>query len=268
MSNRFWLYRGMLFIAVIFPFARAVTSFKSAIPTINPFFADPYFADLDVMIFGTDPWRITHSMFGPLATLIIDRVYFLWFAIMMLMIGWLCFTRNRKLQLRGLLTYLFSWSLLGSLFATLTASVGPCFYKAFYSNDRFDGLMLALYQDNQSHTLFAPGAMQFLLKSIGKDQIGAGISAMPSMHVSIAFLCFLVTLDSTRQIWLKLLAFAFAMTIMVGSVHLGWHYAVDGLAGIAGVTLIWIGAGRFVNWVEARQIAASGGIKQEGMTAF
>jgi hypothetical protein len=36
---------------------------------------------------------------------------------------------------------------------------------------------------------------------------------------------------------------AYAVVIFIGSVHLGWHYAIDGYAGIAGTWLIWKFAG-------------------------
>ena len=100
--HRFWLFRGMLFIAIIIPLARAFTSYKSAIPDIVPYFADALLIDADKALFGVDPWRITHAVIGPLGTAVIDRVYALWFVVMMLLLGWLCFTGNQKLQLRGL----------------------------------------------------------------------------------------------------------------------------------------------------------------------
>ncbi|HET9396791.1 MAG TPA: hypothetical protein VFO36_12100 [Nitrospiraceae bacterium] len=31
----------------------------------------------------------------------------------------------------------------------------------------------------------------------------------------------------------------YAIAIMIGSVHLGWHYAIDGYAGAIGSILIW-----------------------------
>ena len=51
--------------------------------------------------------------------------------------------------------------------------------------------------------------------------IGAGISAMPSLHVAMAVF------------W-----------TWIGSFHLGWHYALDGLVSLIGVILIW----RFARW--------------------
>jgi hypothetical protein len=36
---------------------------------------------------------------------------------------------------------------------------------------------------------------------------------------------------------------AYAVIIFIGSVHLGWHYAIDGYLGIAGTWLIWKFAG-------------------------
>ncbi|MCH8197830.1 MAG: hypothetical protein IH904_07085, partial [Proteobacteria bacterium] len=39
---------------------------------------------------------------------------------------------------------------------------------------------------------------------------------------------------------------AYAVIIFIGSVHLGWHYAIDGYAGIAGTWLIWKFAGQML----------------------
>jgi len=250
--HRHWLMRGILFTVMAFALGRAFNAYKSVIPKIVPFYADPALIAFDKAIFGSDPWRLTHAVIGPTGSLVIDRVYTLWFIVMMLLLGWLNFTRNQKLQLRGLLTYLLSWAVLGNFAATMFASVGPCFYDDFYRSDYFSSLMRELHAQDEQHRLFAIGSMRYLLDSIGKDRLGAGISAMPSLHVTIAWLCFLVTLEYTRTLWPKILSGAFAVTILIGSVHLAWHYAVDGLVGIVAVTIIWNGAGRFVEWLDRR----------------
>jgi hypothetical protein len=40
--------------------------------------------------------------------------------------------------------------------------------------------------------------------------------------------------------------------ILLGSVHLGWHYAVDGYAGLLLGWLAWIAAGPVARWHSAR----------------
>jgi hypothetical protein len=47
---------------------------------------------------------------------------------------------------------------------------------------------------------------------------------------------------------------AYAVIIFIGSVHLGWHYALDGYLGIAGVWLIW----KFAGFVLGRPAPAPG----------
>jgi PAP2 superfamily len=258
MLHRHWLGRGLIFILMIVLFARGITSFKSAIPKYVPFYADPWLADIDRLIFGTDPWLLTHALIGPYGTMVLDRLYASWFPIMMLYIGWFCFSRNQILQLRGLLTFLLCWGLLGNLCALLFSSVGPCFYENFYQDTQFAPLLDKLNATDSEHPLIALGAMNFLLDSIGKDRFGSGISAMPSLHVAIAFLCFLVAWEYGRHWWAKLIGFLFFVTIAVGSVHLGWHYAVDGIVSIVVTGLIWWGTGRFVRWLEAREAVQAG----------
>jgi membrane-associated phospholipid phosphatase len=46
----------------------------------------------------------------------------------------------------------------------------------------------------------------------------------------------------------------YAIVILVGSVHLGWHYAVDGYAGIFIAGFSWWLAGIVARWVAARPV--------------
>lgn len=70
------------------------------------------------------------------------------------------------------------------------------------------------------------------------------ISAMPSMHVASSVLLALLGWRLNRAAGIALTAFA--VLIQVGSVHLGWHYAIDGYAGALGAWLIWTLCGKLV----------------------
>ncbi len=177
---------------------------------------------------------------------------------MMLLLGWLNFTRNQRLQLRGLLTYAVSWILLGNILAAAFSSVGPCFYAEFYHDGYFAPLMDELRDGAQEHPIVALTVMRYLLDSLAIDRFGTGISAMPSMHVSIAFLASLVMWQGTRLLWARLLAACFTAATFIASVHLGWHYAVDGLLGVAVIALIWIGVGRFIDRLDGSASGARG----------
>lgn len=254
-TNRKWLIRCSILAVLIITYTRTLTSYKTLIPQFVPYWADPHLIDFDIWLFGTDPWRITHALFGPFGTMVLDRLYSLWFMVLMLCLGWFCFTRNPKLQVRGLLSAFLSWSVLGILAATAFSSVGPCFYERFYGDPHFAPLMAELHAADRQHNLLAIGTMNWLLAMFGKDQFGAGISAMPSLHVTIATMCFLACYSYGGRRWLTVLSGLFAAAIFVGSVHLGWHYASDGLFGMVAVTVIWWLTGRFVDYLDARDQA-------------
>lgn len=252
--DRRWLLRGTLFVFVILLLARSFASYKASIPKLNPYWADPMLVNLDKAVFGIDPWQITHSLFGPDATMLMDRAYALWFLMMMICMGWLAYTRNPKLQIRGLLSYLLTWLLLGNLTATWLSSVGPCFYEQFYGNPRFAPLMEQLRAiDADHHRLMALGAMNYLSSNVGADLPANGISAMPSLHVAIAMLLFLSCRSYAPSRLLSILAAGYAIVILIASVHLGWHYVSDGVVSIAVVSAIWFVTGKYVDWLERRE---------------
>ena len=71
-----------------------------------------------------------------------------------------------------------------------------------------------------------------------------GISAMPSIHLAIATVYALLAFNVRR--WLGVVFCGNLILTQVGSVILGWHYAVDGYAGILLALLIWLTVARLV----------------------
>jgi TRAP-type C4-dicarboxylate transport system permease small subunit len=71
---------------------------------------------------------------------------------------------------------------------------------------------------------------------------GMGISAMPSLHNAIAVLYALMAFRFGKIAgWIFT---TYAIIIFIGSIHLGWHYAVDGIFSAIGMWAIW----KAVNW--------------------
>jgi len=71
-----------------------------------------------------------------------------------------------------------------------------------------------------------------------------GMSAMPSMHLSIVTVIVLASIRTHRLLaWILV---PFGIVILVGSVHLGWHYAIDSYVGIGATMALWWVSGRIV----------------------
>ncbi|MEL1251022.1 phosphatase PAP2 family protein [Aurantiacibacter gilvus] len=218
----------------------AATRFKKIIPQIQPFYLDPAVAELERSLLGMDAWRYTHAFIGPVGTRIIDTVYGYWHLVNIGLLCWICLTPDRRFQILAGLSYQLAWLVLGAGMATALSSVGPCFYETFFGADDFAPLMERLHAIGDTDGLHSLTAMDYLLASAGTDAIGGGISALPSLHVAIATLAVLVAREKFRgSAWPTALAAVYAGTIFVGSVHLGWHYAIDGLLGAAGMLAIW-----------------------------
>jgi hypothetical protein len=74
----------------------------------------------------------------------------------------------------------------------------------------------------------------------GNHGLATGISAMPSMHVSMALL-FALSISKVSKVSrvAGACAWIFVGTIFVASVHLAYHYAVDGYVAAAATLAIW-----------------------------
>ncbi|MES2153063.1 MAG: phosphatase PAP2 family protein [Pseudomonadota bacterium] len=260
-SVRAYLTRARLLhalpVLVLLPvFATCFTILKGAIPFLHPFAWDRRLSELDLALHGgVAPWEWLHqAISAPLLTAIINGAYHLWFFIMFALLYWLAFTMDRpRLRSQFLLSFVLSWFLLGTLLAIAMSSAGPCFYGRIVDrNDPYAQLLQQLHQSDLQVKVLALD-VQDLLWNEYQDKSGyasIGISAMPSMHVATSVLLALAGWQINRAAGIALSLFA--LVILVGSVHLGWHYAVDGYAGAAGAGLIWLAVGGYLKRSEAR----------------
>lgn len=216
---------------------RSYRAIKVGIPRIEDFWADPMFASWDRAIFGTDPWTITHALIGQTGTEFIDFAYSSWFLVILLVYVLAAFSTDRVFQLRATFTYLLIWMLLGNLLAVVWSSAGPVYYEHFFGDPQFAPLMERL----NTYDLKALRIQDFLLSSTGDEMIGTGISAMPSIHCAMTALIALLAWERRGFGLVFIVALAYHLITLIGSVHLAWHYAVDGLVSSALVPIIWFG---------------------------
>jgi hypothetical protein len=235
-------------VFLLFPlFASAFTYFKAAIPLFQPFAWDVRLAAWDAALHGEHAaWEWLQPVFGyPYATAFVTVCYHLWFFVTYGVLVWQAVSLGRpRLRLQYLLTTLLLWSLVGNLAATVLSSAGPVYFARVTGlPDPFAPLMAYLQQANEVVPVMSLQVQDMLWQAYaGNDtEIGAGISAMPSLHVATSFSYVLVGFAVRRR--LGLLLAGFAALIMVGSVHLGWHYAIDGYVGILCTLVIWFAVG-------------------------
>ncbi|OEU73500.1 MAG: hypothetical protein BA869_02810 [Desulfuromonadales bacterium C00003107] len=230
---------GIVYL-LIPPFMCSYSSMKQAIPVFKTFDSDRMLSKLDYLIhFNHNPWDLLQAWLGhPELTRFIDLGYATWGAIFLYTMLWMACTRRKALRLQFLLSLSLCWILIGNVAATLLASVGPCYY-AHVIPDSAETYSTMLAYLRTIPDLQATRVQDTLWDaySIGKLMPLGGISAMPSMHVSIAVLLALVY--SQLHTWTGLPFILYAILIQVGSVHLGWHYAVDGYVSIVLTLAIW-----------------------------
>ncbi|MFZ5790547.1 MAG: phosphatase PAP2 family protein [Pseudomonadota bacterium] len=230
----------LLFIPI---FGGTFTLVKAAIPLLQSFSWDQRLEQWDRWLHGgTAPWEWLQPFLGtPVITHAIAWLYNFWFLILSVTWVWQSFTlRDPQLRMQYIVALLATWIVLGSGAALFFSSAGPCYFGLVTgAPDPYEPLMAYLREADRSFTVYALEAQRMLWASYSTDHLnpGAGISAMPSMHLASAMLFALLGWRTAR--WLGIVLTIFFLVILIGSVHLGWHYAVDGYAGASGAAAIW-----------------------------
>lgn len=251
---------AMLPVIILAPLISAFTSFKSMIGLLNPFHLDPLFADIDrVLHFGFDPWQITHALTTTAGgTFAINYSYNLWFIVMWGFVLWQVLRLHKPVERQQFfLAFGFCWGIIGTVFAFLLSSAGPCYYgDVIEGANVYAPLMERLYGMHaelkasgvSSGGLWALNVQENLWSLYTNKELnaGAGISAMPSLHVSIATLMACAAWQASRKFGVVMIAYL--IVIVYGSVHLGWHYAIDGYVSVPLTLLAW----KLAGWIAAR----------------
>jgi hypothetical protein len=206
---------------------------KPQLGQIVPFSADPLLARADYLLFfGHDAWRVFGWFNHPYLSNIYHRAWFLWLAFVLF---WLTTRPESEEKSRLMIGYCLMWGVFGPLVHLMLPAAGPVFYQALGYGDRFADLHQGARTDAVARYLWT-GYVDKTFNPAG------GISAMPSLHLATMFWS-LIAIRRTKWIWF---GWAFTTYIFIGSIVIGWHYAIDGIAGGIGALLCyWIAGVRF-----------------------
>jgi PAP2 superfamily len=243
-------------VILLFPFfGSAFAYFRILLPNIQPWHWDLRLAEIDRALHGgMNPWEILHPLLGnPFITAAINGVYHLWFLLMFGTFLWQSGSLTRPhTRMQFFLTFILIWAILGNFLAILLSSAGPVYYARVTGlASPFEPLMDYLHAADKIVPVMALDVQEQLWSSYVQNGLATlgGITAMPSMHVATSLSFALVGYAHNRKLGHLLLLFTFI--VQIGSVHLGWHYAIDGYVAAIGTLLVWWCVGHFLRlgWV-------------------
>jgi hypothetical protein len=204
------------------------------------------------LFFGHSPAVLLHDLLGrDLAARLLTDLYESFSTLVTIaLVAALAFTPTVRSAYVFVVSAMWTWILgVGSYY--LIPSLGP-FHAA---PDEFSGLTQTSIQRTQSAYV---EQRDHLLTHPHAHDAFAQISAFASLHCALTFLIFLMA----RFYGLRILSWAAALFLfgtLVATVYLGWHFAVDDVAGLA---LAWISVqlGKLMvlgSWRSTRERAAS-----------
>ncbi len=234
---------------------------REAIPFANPYNWDQVFSEWDRVIhFGAYPHEWLAPLLNwPIVSQALGHTYNIWFFVMFAMWFWQGFRKEQTpLRLQFLLAFGLTYFIGCNLLGTLLSSVGPSFYgRLLGTPDPYTPLMDYLRSVSGTSVLGTINTQNLLWQFYMTGEGAArGITAMPSMHVATSVIFALLGQASGKR-WLGWILTSFAVLIMIGSVQLGWHYAIDGYFGIAVALFSWWLARKIVEWTGATPVLSN-----------
>jgi len=180
----------------------------------------------EALFFGHTPAVLLHDLLGEdLAARLLTDLYesFSWL-VSIALVSALAFTPTVRQAYVFVVSAMWAWIIgVGSYY--LIPSLGP-FHEV---PNAFSGLTRTTIQSTQEKYL---EQRAHLLAHPQASDAFAQISAFASLHCALTCLIWLMARYYGLRI-LSWVAFAFLVGTMIATVYLGWHFAVDDLAGIA-----------------------------------
>ena len=230
--ERWTRHRGIAAISALVSFYVTYVAYrnlKSVVPLIRPGdLFDRELADIDraVFGFGTDPAELLHSVLGTgVSTQILSSIYvtFVFFLPLSLAIA-LVFSPDLQGGIYYATALSVNW-LIGAASYFLIPARGPIYYVP----DDFAALP-------DSHASYLQGLLLDQRREFLADPAAPGaaqnIAAFASLHCSLLFTAALAAhlIGLGRRVRITL--WALFVLSAVATVHLGWHYVLDDVAGV------------------------------------
>ncbi|MDP2315492.1 MAG: phosphatase PAP2 family protein [Pseudomonadota bacterium] len=221
------LLRFFRVVAPVYAAQVLYANWLAVVPLVNPRLYDAPLLASEAWLFGGSMTRWMSLPDHPAVTLLVDLCYlsfFHWIVLAIVLLHVLDGARAaRRLVLALTLSTLVSTTILVA-FPTL----GP----AFLDPASVAPIVPAMLQSGHFHDVSRAFRAAVLANPGGFTLVPfLGVSAFPSMHVGHTFLALAFLWPRHRSAFqLFLLP---VLGAWIGTVYLGWHYALDGVAGIA-----------------------------------
>lgn len=200
------------------------SNLKAMVPVIHPGLMDGTFYAMDKILFlGTDPYAWIQAHSSPKMDTLMSRSYFFFFFFIVYGLSGAYIFGTPLWYERAVTAFVIAY-VIGVAGYCLFPAVGPAFYEEtahFLRATSGDGLkrfLLGHYRD-------------FCLNpQTAKIARCNGLAAFPSLHCahSLLFMYYL----GKKEIWMPVILFIPLVLLLISTVWLGWHWAVDLLGGV------------------------------------
>jgi hypothetical protein len=248
------LFRFLVLAPTVTTFFGTFALWKSSIRLVYPGFVwDARLERAEQCVHGQYPDRLLAPIVGsPAAIHFLDRVYHSWFYVLFAVVIWQAWGRDHQKLRQFWTSFALLWTVLGIIVATVFASSGPIFAGVDRGSTSYVGLIARLKAAETLGPLYVHLSAWSLWNAARQPGVsmGDGISAFPSLHVGFATLAALAGWSTHRA--LGILLWGYALLIWIGSIMLGWHYALDGEAAALATVILWVGISHWTTRRDAR----------------
>ena len=233
-----WVARSLLLLALVMPVHFLLKSF---IFLINSNVWDVELRELDrLILFGRSPSIFFTQLFqSPWFLWLIDLVYSrLYYILLIIQVGLLMLLPRRKQRIIFVASYSSIW-ISGSLLYLTFPSWGPVFVQP----EIFEQCLASMPGTVSVQSVLYQEISSLVQNPLGTRVIRFGcVAAFPSLHLSIVTLLALGS-RSISSIWFRFNLLIVSI-MLLGSVITGYHYLIDGIAGIILASALWLGWSR------------------------